>query len=713
VAELTEPEDIANIKKHLGSREIPTNPPTTTRPAASTKAAAPRSSPRLAATPDVPAEKDADTSTMNARQRRDAARAAKTATKETPAKEEPAAATEAVDAEGLNARQRRDAKRVAKNAAKAEAEPVASPPAATEAVDAEGLNARERRDAKRAAKNATKAEAEPAESKKEVVTKSPRVRKESAALSAELDQVAKLKAQVAALEGKLGEVKANGGVVKIGIREQKKLDRKKAWQDKIAERAAAEGWEDRRKPEYQFPNPYKEGETKAGDAAKSAQDASSDSSDSESDSEEEPPKKVAKKATPKPSPKAEPKKAAPKAKGKASPKAKAKTVPSNKAPVVISVEGAPLPPPNMALLQGAQGTQAPQMAPQGGGGGILPPDPAEWPEQYMVQLTRSHQTYAANYNFEKEKKDETWLESGVGRGVQKLIGLDCEMVQTEESSRALVRVSAVDSDGNTLIHTFVKPTGKVVDYRTEVTGITEKDIIDAPYDFTSVQEEVVRLLPPGSILVGHGLYHDLKAMQIDHPKVIDTALIFKFVGETTGRLKPSLAHLCAEVLKKPIRSDPTANHDSIEDAQAALDLVLHAVKHGLPMDLEAPEVKVDPEDLKKLFVHRVPAGWPSACLSLFFDSKHQPTSFDEVKVGTSGMGSTHALFNSAADADAAFEAIKGNLENDASGKAQKTILLPDGSSKISVRKMFVEPATGRGTKRDADAGAGRAAKRTK
>ena len=57
----------------------------------------------------------------------------------------------------------------------------------------------------------------------------------------------------------------------------------------------------------------------------------------------------------------------------------------------------------------------------------------------------------------------------MGRGPTHLVALDCEMVQTETSHKALVRVSAVDHRGATLIHTFVKPEGKVVDFRTEVT----------------------------------------------------------------------------------------------------------------------------------------------------------------------------------------------------------------------------------------------------
>ena len=111
-------------------------------------------------------------------------------------------------------------------------------------------------------------------------------------------------------------------------------------------------------------------------------------------------------------------------------------------------------------------------------------------------------------------------------------------------------------------------------------------------------------------------------------------------------------------------------------------------------DLKAPEVEVNPEDLKKLYVHRVPAQWPAACLQMFFDPQHQPTSFDEVKLGTSGFGTTHAHFADQEAADAAFVALKGLMGNDASGLEQKTIELPNGSGKLAVRKMVLSKPAG-------------------
>lgn len=116
-----------------------------------------------------------------------------------------------------------------------------------------------------------------------------------------------------------------------------------------------------------------------------------------------------------------------------------------------------------------------------------------------------------------------------------------------------------------------------------------------------------------------------------------------------------------------------ANPNVLKAAEAA-------IPHAPPADLKARVV----EDLqRKLFVHRVPAAWPAACLAMFFDPQHQPKSFDEVKFGTSGTGSTHVHFADQAAADEAFAA----LGTDTSGLEQKTTESPNGAGKISIRKM--------------------------
>merc|ERR1719171_3412309 len=58
-------------------------------------------------------------------------------------------------------------------------------------------------------------------------------------------------------------------------------------------------------------------------------------------------------------------------------------------------------------------------------------------------------------------------------GAAAAVALDCEMVGTgpDGTDSILARVSITDEAGSVLLDAFVKPTAKVVDLRTNVTGI--------------------------------------------------------------------------------------------------------------------------------------------------------------------------------------------------------------------------------------------------
>ncbi|KAJ4907634.1 Ribonuclease H-like domain protein [Raphanus sativus] len=66
---------------------------------------------------------------------------------------------------------------------------------------------------------------------------------------------------------------------------------------------------------------------------------------------------------------------------------------------------------------------------------------------------------------------------------------------------------------------------------------------------SDIQEKLLELFPTETIMVGHLLNKDLKALKMDHARVIDTSLLFKYdfsaAGGIVGKLpRPSLDHLC-------------------------------------------------------------------------------------------------------------------------------------------------------------------------
>ncbi|XP_067397963.1 RNA exonuclease 4 [Emydura macquarii macquarii] len=155
-------------------------------------------------------------------------------------------------------------------------------------------------------------------------------------------------------------------------------------------------------------------------------------------------------------------------------------------------------------------------------------------------------------------------------GLTKTVAMDCEMVgvgpQGEDS--ILARVSIVNHFGKCIYDKYVKPTEKVTDYRTAVSGIRPKDIKKGE-EFKNVQKEVADILR-GRILVGHAVHNDLKILFLDHPKkkIRDTQRYKPFRKEVkSGR--PSLKLLCEKLLNVKVQ---TSEHCSIQDAQAAMRL---------------------------------------------------------------------------------------------------------------------------------------------
>lgn len=98
-----------------------------------------------------------------------------------------------------------------------------------------------------------------------------------------------------------------------------------------------------------------------------------------------------------------------------------------------------------------------------------------------------------------------------------------------------------------------------------------------------VQKELLHILHPRTILIGHSLNSDLTALRLTHPFIIDTALIYPHPRGPP--LKSSLKWLAQRYLNREIQkghgtTGPGAGHDSIEDARACLDLVKQKCEKG-------------------------------------------------------------------------------------------------------------------------------------
>ncbi|DBA67637.1 TPA: hypothetical protein ACH3X2_001233 [Trebouxia sp. C0005] len=308
---------------------------------------------------------------------------------------------------------------------------------------------------------------------------------------------------------------------------------------------------------------------------------------------------------------------------------------------------------------------------------------AIWP---MVQQTLCHPRFPENYNFPSFQPGWTQMSSSSLDTASRpcLLSLDCEMCETATSSRELIGLSVVNEAGSTVLKMLVKPAGKVLNYRTEVTGATDATMQGVLYTKRDAQEAMQKLMQGSVVLVGHALHNDLHALQLDPTAVIDTALLCSYKGLST--CTPSLANLVSQMLGRSLRQEG-APHDCEQDAAAAMHLVQHALQHGIPPPMDAPEIKVAKEDLRKLFIHGVPqSAQPTDLLQLF----EACTCAHPVVEGDMKERRGHLVFRHAGDANEAFKQLPGAQETDSLGRAQKLLKLTSGSCKgktIKIRKM--------------------------
>ena len=157
-----------------------------------------------------------------------------------------------------------------------------------------------------------------------------------------------------------------------------------------------------------------------------------------------------------------------------------------------------------------------------------------------------------------------------------MFAIDCEMCITNRSE--LTRISIVDEELQVVYNELVKPDLPITNYLTRYSGITEEMMTGVTTTLEDVQNFMRKTLPRDAILVGHSLNSDLSALQIFHPYVIDTSVIYNRTGVRS--YKPSLKSLAYEFLGKSIQNANQLGHDSLEDALTTMELVKLKLVNG-------------------------------------------------------------------------------------------------------------------------------------
>ncbi|CAH8392517.1 unnamed protein product [Eruca vesicaria subsp. sativa] len=89
-------------------------------------------------------------------------------------------------------------------------------------------------------------------------------------------------------------------------------------------------------------------------------------------------------------------------------------------------------------------------------------------------------------------------------------------------------------------------------------------------------------------MVGHLLNRDLKELKMDHARVIDTSLLFKYdFSESIGKVPmPTLDHLCKSVLGYEMQKSLGR---CVHEAVATMKLVRAILEHGADTSVPLPD----------------------------------------------------------------------------------------------------------------------------
>ncbi|XP_057664496.1 exonuclease GOR-like [Diorhabda carinulata] len=156
----------------------------------------------------------------------------------------------------------------------------------------------------------------------------------------------------------------------------------------------------------------------------------------------------------------------------------------------------------------------------------------------------------------------------------KVYAIDCEMCFTVHGLE-IAKVTVVGLGGDLIYSSFVRPESEIIDFNTRFSGITKDDIHLGTKSLREVQNDLMRFITSETILIGHGLENDLRALRLVHYLVVDTAKTFPHCQGFPYRR--SLKHLCETILKKNIQGN-AGGHDSFEDANACLELMMWRVR---------------------------------------------------------------------------------------------------------------------------------------
>eukprot|EP01038_Epipyxis_sp_PR26KG_P009314 gene9314-12550_t len=327
------------------------------------------------------------------------------------------------------------------------------------------------------------------------------------------------------------------------------------------------------------------------------------------------------------------------------------------------------------------------------------------PWELLVQQTKAHPKYTRDYTFDQ---DPSWITANpygewcVTKDLPLVLAVDCEMCEATDPvngsviHNALVRISIVNAlcPDEVIIDTLVQPGLPITDMRTHIHGISEESLRTTNYTLRHVQANLLKICSDRTIIIGHSIHGDLKALHFAHHNVIDTAYLYTVMNE--GSAAPALRDITDQILQRKLPD----THDSVEDARAALYSaalvllkgpqrpVIRSNGNGIRTDRIQGMNAAAFADIPHLFVHRIPDFCNESIIEdmIISYTKIKPVKVNPINRGetkssnqpTEPKGKTVVEFPSEDHVKLAFKTIEGPERPDKQNKPQKRIYLKSG-----------------------------------
>lgn len=158
----------------------------------------------------------------------------------------------------------------------------------------------------------------------------------------------------------------------------------------------------------------------------------------------------------------------------------------------------------------------------------------------------------------------------------KVFAIDCEMSFTAIGME-VTNVSVVNLQGQLVYYSTIRPLSPIIDYNTRYSGITPQ-MMDEPgvKSLPEVQRDLMAFIDSDTILVGHAIHNDLRALRFLHEKIVDTSVIFPHPLGLPYRM--SLKTVVQKVLMRAAQTNETG-HSSFEDSRDCIEALMAKLRY--------------------------------------------------------------------------------------------------------------------------------------